>query len=459
MHDVIDIDPYLNYDYDKETGIFTKKEKKVKEEEKLNILFWGDTPTCSTGFGQVSRNILSLLYATGKYNINVLGINHGGDSYDYQRFPYKIDPATCLLSNDMDLHGRQKILRKLTNERVDILFVLNDTFLVQTVMGEMIKIREKLPLDRQFAIVYYFPIDCHPYPAWINDTVMKADFPVVYTSYGKQACYKATNAIFPLDVIYHGTNKREFFPLDDKSVKEFRVTVFKEHADDFLILNVNRNQSRKDLHRSLSAYALFHKRVPNSFYFINCQLEDVGGNIAAIGEQYGLTMPDPGKNIKGDWTCPAPGTFSASQGYSIDILNKLYNASDLIISSTLGEGWGLSCTEAMACKKPVLFPRNTSLVEMIGPNEERGYMCDSGEDEDHYICLGPMDNNLIRPVVNVFDMAKKMEHIYNHYDEAQEKANAGYEWCLSWEDLAPQWLNVFSKAEAKIKEMRGAVQE
>ena len=140
-------------------------------------------------------------------------------------------------------------------------------------------------------------------------------------------------------------------------------------------------------------------------------------------------------------------------------MNSLYNVADLVISSTLGEGWGLSCTEAMQCKTPVLFPRNTSLLEMIGADEERGYFCDSGEDEDHYICLGPMDNHLIRPVINVKDMASRMEHIYNHYDEAKEKAEVAYAWVPSWGDLLPKWLSVFERAESKMKEMRGAVQD
>ena len=442
------------YTYDEETGIASKKQSEPVK--KLNVLWWSDTPTCSTGFGQVAKNLLAVLDKTGKYDFNVLGINHGGDSYDYKKFPYRIDPSTCLISNDTDLHGRAKLIRKLRNERIDILFMLNDTFLVQSVMGEILKIRDELPIDRQFVIIYYFPIDATPHPSWIADTAMKVDFPVVYTQYGKQECYKAVNSIFPLDVMYHGTNKKDFFPTAPETAKAFRKAVFKEHAEDFIILNVNRNQQRKDLHRSLAAYALFHKKVPNSFYFINCQMDDIGGNIARIGEQYGLTMPDPANDLKGDWTCPAPGTFSASQGYSIEIVNGLYNASDLVISSTLGEGWGLSCTEAMACKKPVLFPRNTSLIEMIGEGEERGYFCDSGEDEDHYICLGPMDNHLIRPVVNVFDMAKKMEYVYNHREEAQDKADAGYEWAVSWEELGVKWLDIFERAETKLTEMRGA---
>lgn len=450
-------DPAEKYNYDEETGTFMRKNPEPIK--KLNVLYWGDTPTCSTGFGQVARNVLQSLNATGNYDFNILGINHGGDYYDFNKFPYKIDPATCLLSNDTDLHGRPKLLRKLRTERVDILFIIQDTFLMMSVMDDIIKIRKELPLDRQFVIIYYFPIDGNPQPDWITKGVLPVDFPVTYTQYAKQACYKTSNQMFPLDVIYHGVNKQEFFPLNDETIKEFRKKVFGVHADKFLVLNVNRNQQRKDLHRSLAAYSIFHKKHADSFYFINCQMEDIGGRLDIIGSQYGLKMPDPKNNIEGDWTFPAPGTFSAAQGYSIDVLNSLYNAADLVISSTLGEGWGLSCTEAMQCKTPVLFPRNTSLIEMIGPSEERGFLCKSGEDRDHMICLGGIDNNVIRPVINVQDMADKISYIYEHPEEAKNKANEAFAWVKSWYDISPKWFDVFKRAESKLKEMRGAVQE
>jgi glycosyltransferase involved in cell wall biosynthesis len=450
-------DPSNKYDYNEETGVYSKKVPEQKK--KLNILGWFDTPTCPTGFGQVAKNILKILHNTGDYNINILGINHGGDSYDTDKFPYRIDPATCLLSNDTDLHGRGRLIKKLRTEKVDILFIIQDTFLVMSIINDILKVRQELPLDRQFVIVYYFPIDGTPRPEWIENSVLKVDFPVVYTQYGKQACYKAVNKIFPLEVIYHGTNKQDFYPIEETAKKKFRDKVFGLNSNDFIIINVNRNQQRKDLHRSLGAYSIFHKKHPDSFYYINCQMEDIGGNIAVMGAQYGLRMPDTEKGLKGDWTFPTPGTFDIMTGFSVEVLNAIYNSADLVISSTLGEGWGLSCTEAMSCKVPVLFPRNTSLIEMIGENEERGYLCKSGEDEDHKICLGGIDMSSIRPVVNVNDMADKMSYIYEHREEAAEKALKAFDWAVSWEDLAPKWLEVFSKAESKLKEIRGELQK
>ena len=43
----------------------------------LRVLYWGDSPTVSTGFGVVSKNLLSRFVKNG-YEVIVLGINHMG---------------------------------------------------------------------------------------------------------------------------------------------------------------------------------------------------------------------------------------------------------------------------------------------------------------------------------------------------------------------------------------------
>ncbi|NCY12365.1 MAG: glycosyltransferase, partial [Burkholderiaceae bacterium] len=50
----------------------------------------------------------------------------------------------------------------------------------------------------------------------------------------------------------------------------------------------------------------------------------------------------------------------------------MYNASDLYVTTTLGEGWGLTLTEAMATRTPVICPISTSFIEMTD-NGKRVY--------------------------------------------------------------------------------------
>jgi glycosyltransferase involved in cell wall biosynthesis len=421
-------------------------------ENKLNILCYFDSPVCQTGFGQVSRNILKVLQNTGKYNFTIVGINHDGSPYDQSKYPYAIHPAVSPLSTDPhagDVYGRQKLINFARTGQFDMLFMLQDTFIVETFLPTLLETRSNLPKEKKFPIIYYFPIDGTPKKSWIENIVAMVDFPVTYTDYAKKECLKHVPGLDRMPIIYHGVDKSTFYPLPANVVADFRKTFFPKHSDKFIVLNVNRNQPRKDLHRTFAAFSLFHKKNPNTFLFINAQATDVGGNLLEIADHYGLKYDE-------DWACPS-GQFNANQGYPIQVVNQLYNACDLVISTTIGEGFGLSSIEAMAVKKTVLFPRNTSMVEIIGENEEYGYLCKSGETINDWICLGAPDNNLLRPVTDCLDMAERIQYIYEHQDEAKAKAELAYQRVWTWEQVGEQWKDVFNKADIKKQILRGEI--
>lgn len=422
---------------------------------KKRVLFWGDF-ACSTGFAQVSQNIMQRLYATGDYDIDIVGINFSGEPDGFRKFPYyTLYPAVVALSQDPDLkspYGFKRFLMQAASGQYDIIFMLNDTFIVNVVMPSLLEIQAKMPKEHRFATVLYFPVDSPLHEGWVKNVVAKADFPVVYTNYGKRECLlHAPELEKKLRVVYHGVDKSTFYPMPPEDIKEFRKQFFAQHADKYIVLNVARNQPRKDLHRSFAAFKLFHDKYPNSIYFILAQAEDVGGNLVEIARRYGLEWDR-------DWICPRPGTYGANQGVPVEVVNKIYNASDLVISTTLGEGWGLSSSEGMATMTPLLFPKNTSLVEIIGENEERGYFCSSGKDLDHMVCLGSPDNNQVRPTVDAYDMAQVMEHIYLNPEEAQAKAARAFSEVWTWDQVCEIWKTVFHQASKKVDVLRGTIE-
>lgn len=414
---------------------------------KKKVLWYSDSPTTATGFATVARNLLNVLYKTGKYEFTIVGINHNGAPYDRGKFPYDIYPAMNALASDQryqDVYGRQLLVDMAATGEFDMVFMIQDTFIVETFMKGLLAVRDKLPKDKKFSIIHYFPIDGKPKQSWIEDVVAKADIPVAYTEFAKKECMKLVPGLEEMDVVYHGVDKDTFYPLGHS---EFREQFFRQHKDKFIVLNVNRNQPRKDLYRTFAGFAEFHKKYPDSFLFILAQASDVGGNLIEIAQNCGLEWDK-------DWACPAPGTYGANQGYPIHILNEIYNACDVVTSTTLGEGWGLSFSEACACKKPCLFPRNTSLIEMIGEEEERGYFIKSGGDLNAFTCLGAPDNNILRPTVDIYDMAAKLEHIYNNRKEAFDKADRAHKEIWTWKQVGEAWKDIFREAEGITARLR-----
>jgi len=92
---------------------------------KIKVLAYCDSPTCATGFGTVSRNIFEGLQATGRYQVDVLGINYWGDPH---QFPYRIWPTGT--NAQKDPYGRKKICSMIPQMEYDILFFLQDTFII-----------------------------------------------------------------------------------------------------------------------------------------------------------------------------------------------------------------------------------------------------------------------------------------------------------------------------------------
>jgi len=400
---------------------------------KIKMLFYGDAPTVATGFGTVSRNILTELHNTGKYDISVLGVNYWGDPHS---FPFPIWPVGI---GSRDPYGRQRCLDKMAQDfDYDVLFLLQDSFILESFMAKGLPQLRQL---KKFLTVGYFPIDGVPKKRWV-DCMNMFDVPVTYTEFAKRECILACPSIAnKLHVLPHGANLQDFYPLSREEIDNFRQEYFGKHASKFIITNVNRNQQRKDIPRLMLAFKEFKKRRPNSVLYLHMAPRDQGWDLIETVTGVGLRLNEdvlfPGNN------------FGPNQGFPIDVVNKIYNASDVVASTTLGEGWGLSTVEAMACKTPIVFPDNTALTEIIG--EDRGFLVKSGETPDDFTVL-PHDNEVLRPVTSVVDMAEKLLLVHDNRELATERVENAYKWLttnLVWKkDIVPKWDKLITGAVA-----------
>jgi len=411
-------------------------------EKRIECLMWCDSPTTSTGFATVSKNILKVLNATEKYRFTVLGIAHLGLPFSTQDHPYLEFPKHGGLFSAQegnDVYGMQKALRLLAGGTFDVLFILNDPFVMKFAIPQIIQLREGL--KHKFKIVFYFPTDCQPRKEWA-DTVALVDFPVAYTQFGLGTMQALNEHLAgKLQFIYHGTDKAIFKPIVGPPRDMLKKTIFGHNAEKFIILNVNRNQPRKDLNSMFQVFAKLHAKRPKTFLYVLAAMNDVGGNLDEIARQHGLTLGV-------DWECPNPKIYSPNQGMPIENVVQLYAASDLVITTTLGEGWGLSVTEAMACRKPIVAPRHSSLVEIIGDNEERGWLVPAGG-FGHTVCQGPQDNNNVRPVVHHDEMVERIKKVIDYPKQSEKKVQAAFDWVPSWEEIGQEWVRVFGKASAQ----------
>ena len=423
--------------------------------EKRKVLVLSDASCGFTGFSMVAFNILKDIEATGLYEIVQVGINYDGSGYDNTKIPYKILPATSGIDpRYKDVYGRSRFLDILSSGTVDIAFILQDMAVTASFMEDMQKVYEKLPKDKKFTSIFYFPVDSalQTKRKWVVDSVSKIDYPVVYTEFGKKEVEQFDPELSKrLAVCPHGVDTSVFYPMDKDKVEIAKTQIFKgvNLKDRFIVLNLNRNQIRKDYVKTFKTIAELKKFIPNVLLIAFAARRDQGGDLVEIAEQCGLKAGV-------DWVGPAH--YDSANGVPVEAINAVYNMADCIFSSAVGEGFGLSSIEGMACKKPCVFPDNTSLTEIFGGDGIRGRLVASGNTPDNFVCYGVNDSSLVRPTISVFDARNKLEWVYKGGKEVEEMTERGYTWAKEhdWRIVNKFWIERFDKAYARTLRTRNS---
>ena len=165
---------------------------------------------------------------------------------------------------------------------------------------------------------------------------------------------RLTTATLPIDVLEHGVDSMVFKPAADGE----RVAIRKQlnlGMDAKVILNINRNSQRKRLDLSIMAFARLLKKNPSNplYMVIITSVKPEGGafyNPLQIYlnelEKHGLDAPTYGTRLLTIDTTP-PTTY-----YNDETINQLYNACDIGINTSNGEGFGLCQLEHLATGAP-----------------------------------------------------------------------------------------------------------
>ena len=394
-----------------------------------------------TGFGTVSKNIVRELKKNFGENLqlDILAVNYFGE-------PYKEDENTYVISartNDVqdDPYGRYFFLKLLKeSNEYDGIFVCQDLGVIVPFIEVLQHIKaEKLEQNRKnFKSIFYFPIDCDIIYE-LTRGLEFFDLLVTYTEFGRKEILKHKPVLKPkLKVIPHGNNSKDFYPLPKEEVTKFRKEFFGANADKFIITNLNRNQPRKDIPNTIFAFIEakenWDKNLPEPFLYLHCHPKDpMGWDIRGIMIQTKLKEDVDYKLL--------PKEFEDTMA-EIDIVNKIYNASDVYLTTTLGEGWGLGFSEAASCKIPIIAPYSTSFIEMSGYGSN-AFMLENLYPYCH------TNDNVIRLQTDIYEIADKLLLVAKLKDtkEINDKIQKSYEWIkkLEWVELCKSWVSYFKE--------------
>lgn len=407
--------------------------------KKKKVLVWSDYVGVGTGFGVVSKYVLKALHETGEYEISQFAINYHGEFFDQNEYPYQVVPA--ILKNASDPYGQQAFIDTVGTGKFDYIWIMNDAFVVEKVGNKLPELFSKLEAAGRKVptVIYYYPVDCTVLEE--GSAMMKAaDVLVAYTEFGKRETLRVLpDAEDRINIIPHGTDSSIMYRLSDKERINLRYQFFKVTPDTFIWMNVNRNSPRKDLPRTMMAFKEFKKQVPNSRLYLHTVRDDMGGNM-------NIALRELGLSDKTDVIFPDP-RYGPQNPLPANVLNMFYNAGDAFMTTTLGEGWGLTHLDAMVQGMPVLCPNNTVFPEQLDDGK-RGYM---------YECNNQcwVDSSGFRQQGLVSDITDQMMHVYRQVKSGESKpitdAAAEYAKGISWDNVGKMWVDLFKKAKRKNK--------
>lgn len=375
-----------------------------------------------TGFARVMHSLLRPL--SDRWEFHHLAINWAG--HPAHGFPWEIYPA----AGDGDIYGAAKLRPLVEKVRPDLIFLLNDLWILRDYLHAL----RDLPRELRPPIVAYTPVDAGPLEPGMAEGVESLDRLVAYTEYGRSEIAGSAAELarrqeatptrpFPrLDVLPHGVDTDLFAPYDpaDDAAgrRRARVELFgadSELLDAFIVLNANRNQPRKRIDLTIEGFARFARdKPPDVRLYLHMGVEDAGWNIVSLAYRHG---------IQDRLILTAEERFLPA--VPDEVLNRIFNACDVGINTSIGEGWGLVSFEHAATGAPQIVPGHGACRELW---EGSALLLDA-------------------PIPTVEGIAAALEALYRDSDLRHRLSSAAFANAtrpdLAWDSIAERWHQLF----------------
>ena len=348
-------------------------------------VLWLSDAGCTTGFARVSHAIGERLVEDFGHEIHVLATNYRGDSWPCERpghdhvTPLRLYRPDSIMGGD--IYGRSRMIEMLSKVEPDVVVALQDPQVLLTTMLDNSKDPDKILLQYR-PLLSYIPCDGRDLPSSWTTVLPKITNVVAMSKWG-QSQYQ------PSRLIYHGIDPETFWPISEKPKTTTTGIVCKTHndckrafgfdPDGFLVGRVDTNSGRKDYPALVKALWPAMKRHKNIETHFHCADEAPG-----VGVRFRAMLSREPEVEQARFHFP--GLHNTFEGWPLQDMNVLMSAFDIFVSTSRGEGFGLTLAEAAACGIPIVAQNVSAIPEVVGPGgillEPRDtFTVPSGEDQ------------------------------------------------------------------------------
>jgi glycosyltransferase involved in cell wall biosynthesis len=282
--------------------------------------------------------------------------------------------------------------------------------------------------------VLYYPLDSdmgkNRLPRRLVDLLKTVDRPIAISHYGCDVTL--ANGVEPA-YIPHGVDTKVFQPPTDKDVAKHCLG----YEGKFVVLSDVRNQPRKMLPRTLEIFRRFALDKGDVILHLHCDPDDPAARTPNYyydlrSDRTFLNLTEKVFLTKG---------MSIFTGLPFEELAQIYQAADVHLLTSWGEGFGLPTLQAAATGVvPLASDYSASRELVLGHGETirvRHFLVDAF--------------GLRRALIDIDDAVNKLEMLYQDRQLLASKAQNSREFALSydWECLVPQWEELLLREIAR----------
>ncbi len=389
----------------------------------MKILWMADSPTIPTGFGNVSRWVCAGLAERG-HDVSILGWQIQGQPRPWQNcmlYP-------CGFSAD-------ELLKHLRQIQPDILIVQADVWLLNYVNNSVIDFLHTAGI----AWALYYPIDGDlgekRIPLSWQHILKTIDLPIAMSRYSQDVTQ--TNGV-EAAYIPPGVDTKIFRPPVNKNLAKQSLG----YEGKFVVLSDARNTLRKMLPRTLEIFRRFAADKDDVILHLHCDPDDP----YACSPNYYYDLRSDIAFLNLTEKVSLTKDMSVFTGLSLEQLARLYQAADVHLLASFGEGFGMPTLQAAATGVVPLAPDYTASQELVTGHGEAIRI-------SHFL-LNQFGQRYA--LIDIDDAVSKLEKLYRDRELLACKAQMAREFALSydWECILPQWNELLQREVSHCRTSR-----
>ena len=390
----------------------------------MRILWLSDSPTSASGYGNITRFVCEGLARIG-HDVSVIGREKRGRPRRrgrYMVYPFGDDESVADL-----LFGYVRQLQP------DVVVTLDDPwrvgYLTEPALTRYLRashIRSAL----------YYPIDSDGGQRRLSPRVVRllaaVDLPIVMSRYGQRVTQ--ANGVTPAHLPV-GVDGELFRPPADKATAKRAVGY--DHK--FVILSDARNQIRKLLPRTLEIFRRFADGKDDVLLHLHCDPDDpearsddycydILSDVALLG------LSDKVRFTRG---------MSIYRGISLERLAALYQAADVHLLASYGEGFGLPTLQAASAGVVPFAAGYAASRELV-----RGH----GEPirVRHFV---RRESGMRCALVDIGDAVDRLDRLYRNRALLRRKSQAARRFAeaYSWQRIVPKWHALLEREVSRAR--------